>query len=118
MRMAMNRIEQIAALPDFAFAAKWPKGPAQARAVMDHAVYTADVFWHLRYLGLDARTPFLDVVVANLVVPPPYQQAIFDAWRSVRPEIVAGHLGFGEGVTMFLREPAVVGARAEPAFLV
>lgn len=117
MRMAMNRIEQIAELPDFAVAAKWTGGSAQARAVMDHAVYTADVFWHLRYLGLDARTPFLDLVVANLVVPSSYQQAIFDAWQSVRGEIVAGHLGFGEGATMFFRDPNVVGARAEPAIL-
>jgi hypothetical protein len=114
MRMTMNRMEQIAALPDVGTAAKWTKGPAHARAVMDHAVYAADVFWHLRYLGVDARTPFLDVVVSTLKVPPTYQQAVFEAWQSVRAEIVAGHLGFGEGAVMFLREPAVVGARAAP----
>lgn len=114
MRMTMNRIEQIFALPDLAPTAKWVGGTKQARAVMDHAVYTADVFWHLRYLGLDARTPFLDVVVSNLAVPPSYQRDIFDAWQSVRADIVSGHLGFGEGVVMFLRDSSVVGVRAEP----
>jgi hypothetical protein len=111
MRMAMNRIEQIFSLPDFAAASNWSKGAAQARAVMDHAVYTADVFWHLRYLGLDARTPFLDLAVANLNVAPCYQRAVYEVWQSARPRIVAGHFGHGEGVVMFLREPSVIGSR-------
>lgn len=117
MRMAMNRIEQIIALPDVASTAKWEGGTAQARAVMDHAVYTADVFWHLRYLGVETRTPFLDVVVSNLVVPPTYQREIFGAWQSVREDISSGHFGFGEGTVMFLREPGVVGNRTKPALL-
>lgn len=116
MRMAMNRMLQVIALPDFAGSAKWAGGVTHAQAVMDHAVYTADVFWHLRYLGLDARSPFLDTVVATEVTPPSYQQAVFDAWRAVRADIVAGHLGFGEGVVMFLREPCVIGAYSAPVF--
>ena len=114
MRVAMNRIEQIFALPDFVAASGWQGGTAQARAVMDHAVYTADVYWHIRYLGLDHRSPFLDLVVSTLDVPSSYQQAVYDTWSSVQTGIIAGHLGFGDGVTLFLRSPRAVGERIEP----
>lgn len=111
MRMAMNRIEKIFEMPAFAENANWTGGVTKARAVMDHAVYTADVYWHMRYVGLDARSPFLELVVATLQMPTSYQLAVDTVWQSVRPEIVAGHLGDGEGVTMFLRSPAAIGER-------
>ncbi len=114
MRVAMNRIEQIFASPDFIAASGWQGGTTRARAVMDHAVYTADVYWHIRYLGLDHRSPFLDLVVSTLDVPSSYQQAIYDVWSSVQMSIIAGHLGFGDGVTLFLRSPKSVGERIEP----
>lgn len=114
MRVAMNRIEQMFALPDFIAASGWQGGTVRARAVMDHAVYTADVYWHLRYLGLDHRSPFLDLVVSTLDVPSSYQQAVYDTWSSVQREIIAGHLGFGDGVTLFLRSPKAVGERVAP----
>ncbi len=114
MRVAMNRIEQMFALPDFIAASGWQGGTARARAVMDHAVYTADVYWHIRYLGLDHRSPFLNLVVSTLNVPSSYQQAIYDTWSSVQTGIITGHLGFGDGVTLFLRSPKAVGERIEP----
>lgn len=114
MRVAMNRIEQMFAIPDFAAASGWQGGTARARAIMDHAVYTADAYWHLRYLGLDHRSPFLDLVVSTLDVPSSYQQAVYDTWSSVQTGIIAGHLGFGDGVTLFLRSPKSVGDRVEP----
>jgi hypothetical protein len=114
MRVAMNRIEQMFALPDYIAASGWRGGTARARAVIDHAVYTADVYWHIRYLGLDHRSPFLDLVLSTLNVPSSYQQAVYDSWSSVQTEIVAGHLGFGDGVTLFFRSPEAVGERIEP----
>ncbi len=114
MRVAMNRIEQMFASPDFIAASGWQGGTARARAVMDHAVYSADAYWHIRYLGLDHRSPFLNLVVSTLDVPSSYQQAVYNTWSSVQMGIIAGHLGFGEAVTLFLRSPKAVGERIEP----
>ena len=109
MRMAMSKVESLFAIPEVAKTVGWANRPGHARAVMEHAVYTANVYWHLRYLGLKARTPFLDAVVAAQVVPKPYQDAIFEIWRELRPKIVKGHLGDGEPVVMFLKDSSSVG---------
>tara|TARA_B100001057_G_scaffold487983_1_gene571559 strand:- start:278 stop:1372 length:1095 start_codon:yes stop_codon:yes gene_type:complete len=111
MRMTINRILSVLNLPDVAQKTSFSSSPDRARAIMDHAVYATDMFWHLRYLGLQARSPFLDTVTANLVVPPEYQKAIYEAWRSVRARIVEGHLGHGEGVVLFLNRPQAIGAQ-------
>lgn len=109
MRMAMNKVERLFAVPDFAKAAGWTRGPTHARAIMDHAVYATDVYWHLRYLGLDARPEYFDTLVTPRAIPPGYQQSIFSTWRDLRSDIVKGHLGHGEAVVMFLRDPSAVG---------
>jgi hypothetical protein len=117
MRVVMNRIEQMFAIPEFAAGAQWQGGAERARAVMDHAIYAADAYWHLRYLGLDARSPFLDLVVSTIKVPESYQHSIYNAWSAVQVEIIDGHLGFGDAVVLFLRSAASVGERVEPFVL-
>ena len=111
MRMTINRILSALNLPDVAQKTSFSSSPDRARAIMDHAVYTTDMFCHLRYLGLQPRSPFLDTVTANLVVPPEYHKAIYEAWQSVRARIVEGHLGHGEGVVLFLNRPQAIGAQ-------
>ncbi|MBW6524806.1 hypothetical protein KZ810_15000 [Sphingomonas sp. RHCKR47] len=114
MRVAMNRIEQIFEMPDFIATSNWEGGSARARAIMDHAVYTADAYWHLRYIDLKERSTLIDYVTENLVVPASYQSAIFRTWSAVQMGIIRNHLGDGDAVTLFLRSPQAVGGRVDP----
>lgn len=109
MRMIARKMEQIFALPDVLDYAPWAKKPLHVRNIIDHAVYTANIYWHLRYLGFEQMPKFLDLISIKTKVPPLYQQAIYDIWEEVRPEVVRGHLGHGEGVVLFLREPLAIG---------
>jgi len=107
MRMAAKKIQQILTVPEVVERAPWAENPDHVRNLIDHATYTANIYWHLRYFGTEQMPEFLDLIV-KAQVPPPYQQAIFDVWSEVRPEIVRGHLGRGEAVVLFLREPLSV----------
>jgi len=109
MRMMINKVTELLIMPDVVSAKRWTMGSRHARAIMDHAVYTADAYWHLRYLGLKADSPVLESMVSRRGVSPSYQEEIFQAWQSVRPAIVKGHLGYGEPVVMFLKGSKAVG---------
>lgn len=109
MRMMISKISELFNIPEVISATKWTKGPEYARAIMDHAVYTADAYWHLRYLGLKADSPVLESMVSSRGVSPIYQEEIYQAWQSVRSAIVKGHLGHGEPVVMFLKGSKSVG---------
>lgn len=108
MRMTMNKIIAMLTFPDFAKDAQWTKGPNHARAVMDHAVYTANIFWYLRYFDVKQKE-LLSAVLSQRTTPESYQKIIFCTWKSIETEILTKHLGDGEPVVMLLKGPESVG---------
>ena len=102
MRMAINKVLHLLenhseirdSSPEIADLAK-------AKAVMDHALYATDMYYHIRYLGLEAKGPLLDTVdPRNVITPEAYRLSLYNTWQEVRSDIVTGHLGYGEPMVL------------------
>lgn len=111
MRMVARKIEDTLLRPHFAEKMGWIGGALYARRVMDHAIYSADLYWHMRYFELEKPATFLDYAVALANVPEAYQKAVDEAWDTVRPFVVRNHMGEGEGVTMFIKHYQCIGTK-------
>ena len=96
MRMATQKVLwMIEKLPDFAQRCTDIGDVSQTRKVIDHAVYTADMYYHIRHLGLEARGPFLDTVNRQIEVPLSYRESLLKTWGGLRSKVVDAHIGYG-----------------------
>lgn len=102
MRMAINKVLHVLEKqPEIRDSSPEIADLAKTKAIMDHALYATDMYYHIRYLGLEARGPLLDTIhPRNALTPESYRMPIQNIWQEVRSEVVAGHLGYGEPMVL------------------
>jgi hypothetical protein len=89
------------------------EGIRHIQAVLDHANVTAAMYWNARYRTGQPVDDFLSGAGGLKPVDKAYQKLIFDTWTALRPEVAAGHFGWGVDAILDLQDPAVLGARPE-----
>lgn len=97
MRMAVKQIRAYLNDPLVRAQMGHSLNPAAIDLLLEHAVTTAAVYWHIRYREESSLATFMKHVQDRDPVPAAYRDQIFNTWRSIAPEILGRYMGWGGG---------------------
>jgi hypothetical protein len=105
MRMAVRQIKTYLRDPVTISQMQAALNPVAVDLLLDHAVTTAVVYWHMRYRDQDSFPPFIRLVLDDNPVPASYRDQIFNTWSELDPEMACRYMGWGPRYRIRLTGP-------------
>lgn len=97
MRMAVRQIKVYLDDPLVKTQMGVQLNPEAVDRLLDHAVTTATIYWHIRYRDENTLPAFMLHVQDPDPVPATYREQLYEIWMLLEPEIAARYLGWGGG---------------------